>query len=98
MASGYGGRIERFWEEGKFHGRKTPVEHKGDQDALCLQLKRGADGEIEVYKTRLVARILTQRPGVDFFETFAPDLGFDVVHTVLAISGMDIPMIARSKH
>ena len=55
---------------------------------FAYNLKRGADGETERYKARLVARGLTQRPGVDFFETFSPVIDSNVWCTVHAISAM----------
>ena len=75
-------------EKGRFKGDKLPSNIKPIKTCFVHKLKRGADGEIERYKARAVARGFTQRSGVDFFETFSPAIAFDVVRTVLAISAM----------
>ncbi|CAN0368997.1 unnamed protein product [Discosporangium mesarthrocarpum] len=43
-----------------------------------------ADNQIECCKARLVAKGFSQRPGIDFFESFSPIAGFDTIRTVLA--------------
>ncbi|CAN0504634.1 unnamed protein product, partial [Discosporangium mesarthrocarpum] len=48
------------------------------------EFKRATDGAVERYKTRLVPKGFTQREGIDFFQTFSPVIGFDVMRTVLA--------------
>lgn len=37
-----------------------------------LRNKYNADGELEQRKARVVAKRFSQRPGVDFYDTFAP--------------------------
>ena len=75
-------------EKGSFKDEEPPSNVKPIKTRFVYKLKRGADVEIERYKARLAARGFTQRPGVDFFETFSPVVGFDIVRTVLAISAM----------
>ncbi|CEL60459.1 Retrovirus-related Pol polyprotein from transposon TNT 1-94 OS=Nicotiana tabacum PE=2 SV=1 [Rhizoctonia solani AG-1 IB] len=51
-----------------------PPGHKAIGNAWVLTLKRNADGTPARYKGRLVAQGFSQRPGIDFDETFAPVL------------------------
>jgi hypothetical protein len=48
--------------------------------------KRQADGTSERYKTRWVLRGFTQRPGVDYDETFSPVVKPATVRTVLSLA------------
>ena len=48
--------------------------------------KRRADGTLERYKARWVLRGFTQRPGVDYDETFSPVVKPATVRTVLSRS------------
>jgi hypothetical protein len=47
--------------------------------------KFNADGTLERYKARWVLRGFTQRPGVDFVETFSPVIKLASVRTVLSL-------------
>ncbi len=51
-----------------------------------LTIKRKADGEIDKYKARLVARGFTQVQGVDYFETFSPTAKLSSLRTLLSIA------------
>ncbi|KAL0448696.1 UNVERIFIED_CONTAM: Retrovirus-related Pol polyprotein from transposon RE2 [Sesamum latifolium] len=48
--------------------------------------KIGADGEVTTFKARLVAKGYTQRPGVDFEETYLPVAMAKSIRILLAIS------------
>ncbi|KAL0286337.1 UNVERIFIED_CONTAM: Retrovirus-related Pol polyprotein from transposon RE1 [Sesamum radiatum] len=48
--------------------------------------KLGADGEVTTFKARLVAKGYTQRPGVDFEETYSPVAVAKSIQIMLAIS------------
>ena len=48
--------------------------------------KLNADGDVEKYKARLVAQGFSQKPNIDYNETFAPVSRLDTVRMVLAIA------------
>jgi histone deacetylase 1/2 len=49
-------------------------------------IKRRANGTLEHYKARWVLRGVTQRPGVDYDETFSPVVKPATVRTVLSLA------------
>ncbi len=63
-------------------GRK-PVSCK-----WVFKIKQGANGEVECYKARLVARGFTQTYGVDYNETFASIAKFTSIHCISCIGGL----------
>ena len=52
---------------------------------IVFKIKKNADGSIERYKCRLVARGFTQQYGIDFHETFAPVATSTTVRVFLSI-------------
>ena len=50
------------------------------------KIKRRADGTIKRLKARLVARGFTQRPGIDYFETYVPTEPLPVIRTTTALA------------
>lgn len=50
-----------------------------------FKIKHNADGSIEKYKARFVARGFSQREGIDYEETFAPVARYTSIRTIIAI-------------
>lgn len=49
-------------------------------------MKRDAAGTITKYKARLVAKGFSQRPGIDYKETFSPVIRYDSIRYLLALA------------
>ena len=50
------------------------------------KVKQAADGSVEKYKARFVARGFSQIEGIDYEETFAPVARYSSIRTILALS------------
>jgi len=54
-----------------------------------FKIKQGANGEVERYKARLVARGFTQTYGMDYNETFALVTKFTSIRCILALAALE---------
>jgi len=54
-----------------------------------FKIKQGVNGEVEGYKSKLVARGFTQIYGVDYNETFAPVAKFTSIRCILALTASE---------
>jgi len=54
-----------------------------------FKIKQGANGEVERYKVRLVARGFTQTYKVDYNETFVPFAKFTFICCILALAALE---------
>ena len=53
---------------------------------MGIRIKRSPSGEIVKFKARLVAKGFTQRPGIDYFETFAPVARKESINVAFSIA------------
>lgn len=51
-----------------------------------FKTKFNEKGEVDKFKARLVAKGYHQRPGVDFYEVFAPVAKWDTIRLILALA------------
>lgn len=66
-----------------------PAGQRAIGSRWVFKVKHLPDGAIECFKARVVAQGFSQRPGIDFDETFAPTARWAAVRTVLALAAMD---------
>ena len=68
----------------------TLVDRPKDKNVLpgkwVYKVKYGADGQVDKYKARYVAKGFAQVEGLDFFETYAPTCKPETFRTLLAVA------------
>ena len=73
--------VNGTWELVPLPPDRTPVGSK-----WVFKVKRTKDGQLERFKARLVAQGFSQRPGVDYNETFAPVAKLDSIRVLLSLA------------
>jgi hypothetical protein len=52
------------------------------------KIKHAADGSVEKFKARFVARGFTQKEGIDYKEAFAPVARYTSIRTIIALASV----------
>ena len=76
-------------ENGTWTVVKLPEGQKAIGSKWVYKKKYNADGTLERYKARVVAKGFNQRPGQDYFETFASTMRQATVRIVLALAAIE---------
>ena len=77
-------RLNGTWEIVKLPPGKRAIGSR-----WFMKVKHNADGSLDRYKSRLVAKGYSQRPGFDFKETFAPTVRYSTIRIVLALAALE---------
>ena len=77
-------RLNGTWEIVKLPPGKRAIGSR-----WFMKVKTNADGSLDRYKARMVAKGYSQRPGFDFKETFAPTVRYSTIRIILAIAALE---------
>jgi len=74
----------KTWELTELPTDKKPIGVK-----WVYKTKYKPSGEIDLYKARLVAKGYKQKPGIDYFEVFAPVARLDTIRMLITLSAQN---------
>lgn len=81
--------VRAHLENGTWKVVRLPKGKRAIGSRWVFKIKRNADGSIERYKGRIVAKGYAQREGIDYTETFAPTARFGALRTVIALAAIE---------
>jgi len=81
--------INAHWSNGTWEIVKLPPGQQAIGCRWIFKVKPKADGSIEQFKARIVAKGYSQCPGFDYFETFASTMHQATICTILAMAAIE---------
>ena len=78
--------IESLVKNGTWELVNLPIGKTTIGCKWVMKKKRGADGNVNRYKSRVVAQGFTQRKGIDYQEVFSPVVRYSSIRMVLAVA------------
>lgn len=81
--------VKAHLENGTWKVVRLPKGKRAIGSRWVFKIKRNADGSVDRYKGRIVAKGYSQREGVDYTETFAPTACFGALRTVIALAAIE---------
>ena len=89
MAGGDLDKLTSLSEHGVFELCELPPGHKPVAGKWVIKIKRGAQGEIERFMARYVAKGFTQVHGVDFLEIWDPVGRYATLRMLLSVFAVE---------
>lgn len=74
---------------------KLPTGRKAITAKIIFKKKHDADGKVNRYKARLVVRGFSQRPGIDYNETYAPVIRYESIRLLFSLAAKEDFEIAQ---
>lgn len=81
--------VKAHLENGTWKVVRLPKGKRAIGSRWVFKIKRNADGSVDRYKGRIVAKGYSQREGVDYTETFAPTARFGALRAVIALAAIE---------